>query len=135
MSEWHSSRIDIIGNTGGNNVGINNGTINNATHHCKLGNSPWLIEHRTYLFVIDGDQKSLKQLAEDTDANKGKRRHAGTCEWLLRTPDYQTWSRMESQYSVLWIHGHSKCLEKHVIQRLLYILILINAQWDAERQL
>lgn len=96
----------------------------------------WFIGLETHLSVIDGDLKSLKQLAEDIDANKRKKKHTGTCEWLLQTPNYQTWFNMESQYSVLWIHGHGKLLEIAChIGSATQILMLLNVQWDAERQL
>ncbi|KAI1377248.1 hypothetical protein F4677DRAFT_459120 [Hypoxylon crocopeplum] len=82
-------------------------------YHVKLDHNVGIIQgvhHGDNNFTnynINGtNAQTPRQYAEQAhDKVVADWKNIGTCEWLLERPEFKTWTKMENQYSFLWIYG------------------------------
>ncbi|UKZ47093.1 hypothetical protein TrVGV298_001307 [Trichoderma virens] len=69
------------------------------------------------VFIQQSDN-SPQALAKNNHNNIRKLRTPGTCEWLLKKPDFKTFINSETD-SILWIHGAAGCGKSTLMSKLI----------------
>ncbi|KAK4079745.1 hypothetical protein Trihar35433_850 [Trichoderma harzianum] len=73
----------------------------NITYHSKVVSSP---KH-----IAQGKHRDLK----------AKWQNSNTCHWLIQESAFQSWEKMEAEYSLLWLHGGPGCGKSILMSRVI----------------
>ncbi|KAL5088510.1 hypothetical protein Trisim1_006468 [Trichoderma cf. simile WF8] len=73
----------------------------NITYHPKVASSP---KH-----IAQGKHRDLK----------AKWQKSNTCQWLIQESVFQSWEKMEAEYSLLWLYGGPGCGKSVLMSRVI----------------
>ncbi|KAI0119661.1 hypothetical protein F4814DRAFT_458849 [Daldinia grandis] len=75
-------------------------------------------------------QLTLKQFSKQTHEKVTTDwKSTGTCEWLLRKPEFQRWVELNEPHTFIWIHGFQGCGKTTLISR---VIERIRDEWLTE---